>query len=57
MQNGKGMKEREGDNLYPQQARYRHRLMMGTVGQVPVLRQLARTHGSLFSSASVPGPE
>src|SRR5258706_2065469 len=37
VQNGKGVEEREGDDFYPQQAQNRHRLMMGTMGQVPVL--------------------
>ena len=37
VQNGEGMKEREGDNLDPQQRHHRHRMMMATMGQVPVL--------------------
>ena len=40
--NGKGVKEREGDDFYPQQRQYRHGLVMGAMGQVPVLGQLAK---------------
>ena len=35
--NGKGVKEREGDDFYPQQRQHRHRLVMSAMGQVPVL--------------------
>src|SRR6185503_16320170 len=42
VQNGKGMKEREGDNLDPEQRQHRHGMMMGAMSQVPVLRQFAK---------------
>jgi hypothetical protein len=42
VQDGEGMKEREGDELDPQQRHHRHRMMMGAVGQVPVLGQFPK---------------
>src|SRR5437016_6302240 len=36
------MKEREGNDFYPQQGHHRYRVMMGAVGQAPVLSELAK---------------
>ena len=43
MQNGKGVKEREGDDFYPQQRHHRHRVMLGTVSEMPGLGQFAES--------------
>src|SRR5580658_194696 len=42
VQNGKGVKEGEGDDFYPEQRQHRHRMVMGAMGQMPVLGQLAK---------------
>ena len=42
VQKSKGVKEREGDDFYPQQRHHGHRMVMGAMGQVPVLGQFAK---------------
>src|SRR5688572_12498878 len=42
MQNGKGLKECEGDDFDPEQRHHRDGMVVSTVGQMPVLGQLAK---------------
>jgi hypothetical protein len=42
VQNGKGVKEREGDDFDPEQRHHGYGMVMGAMGQMPVLGQFTK---------------